>query len=324
MRTAVPIIASLAVCAVLAARADELKLKDGTKVVGTIVGFEDSSFRVKTSYGFAVVQRDQVISISVADSSKKPESDKKADRSEKSAASVNQAKSATSLAPPAQTSPADAKPTANGSASPSNAANAAPAANPSSPAAMNAAAASTPPAPAAAPKPATPAPAPAPKPIAPEPIREEVAGNAYVNDTYGFRMYKPPDWELIAGARTLLPGAITAMGTGDQTTYLLIGQEPAGKSLANDMNSTEQRLRDIMENFRPQGEKRITVSGSEAIERRFRGSVDQHDWSGTVVLVPRGKQVYTIFGMTYADTDLVQIQENVISRAISSLQFAKQ
>ena len=31
--------------------------------------------------------------------------------------------------------------------------------------------------------------------------------------------------------------------------------------------------------------------------------------------------VYTIFGMTLADTDLVQIQENVISRAITSLQF---
>lgn len=324
MRVVLPFVTAIALTAAIGARADELKLKDGTKVVGTIIGFENSSFRVKTSYGFAVVQRDQVISISVADSSKKPESDRKAEPGEKSAGSAKQAKSASSLAPPAETSPADAKPTANGSASPLNAANAAPAANPGSPAAMHAAAASTAPAPAAAPKPATPAPAPAPKTAAPEPIREEVAGNAYVNDTYGFRMYKPPDWELIAGARTLLPGAITAMGTGDQTTYLLIGQEPAGKSLANDMNSTEQRLRDIMENFRPQGEKRITVSGSEAIERRFRGSVDQHDWSGTVVLVPHGKQVYTIFGMTYADTDLVQIQENVISRAIFSLQFTKQ
>ena len=39
-------------------RADELKLKDGTKIVGTIVGFEENSFRVKTNYGFAVVQKD--------------------------------------------------------------------------------------------------------------------------------------------------------------------------------------------------------------------------------------------------------------------------
>jgi hypothetical protein len=42
------------------------------------------------------------------------------------------------------------------------------------------------------------------------------------------------------------------------------------------------------------------------------------------VFIPRGTQLYTIFGMTYADTDLVQIQENVIHRAISSLTFIRQ
>ncbi len=56
-----------------AARADEIKLKDGSKIIGTIVGFEDNSFKVKTSYGFAVVQKDQVVSIVVTDSAKKPE-----------------------------------------------------------------------------------------------------------------------------------------------------------------------------------------------------------------------------------------------------------
>jgi hypothetical protein len=307
--------------AAIGANADELKLKDGTKIVGTIVGFEDSSFKVKTSYGFAVVQRDQVVSISVADASKKPEPDKKPESvkkiqpEDKSASSAKRAKSASSPAAAiAETPRTDTRPAANGSVA---ALDGASTTNTGSPAPVNAAAASTPSFPAAAP-PATP------KPVAPETIREEVAGNAYVNDTYGFRMYKPPDWELIAGARTLLPGAITAMGTGDQTTYLLIGQESAGESLATEMDATETRLRDIMDHFRPLGERRITVSGSEAMERRFRGSVDQRDWSGTLVLVPRGGKVYTIFGMTYADSDLVQIQENVISRAISSLQFTKQ
>jgi hypothetical protein len=51
--------------------------------------------------------------------------------------------------------------------------------------------------------------------------------------------------------------------------------------------------------------------------------VDQKDWSGVVVYLPRDSHMYTIFGMTLADTDLVQIQENVISRAISSLKFTK-
>lgn len=136
-------------------------------------------------------------------------------------------------------------------------------------------------------------------------------------------MYKPPDWEVIEGARTIMPGAITAMGTGDQTTYLLIGEAPASKSISTDVATTDQRLRSVMENFRPLGESRINVSGTQAIERRFRGSVDQKDWSGTVVFLPHGNELFTIFGMTLAESDLVQIQENVIARAISSIQFAQ-
>src|SRR5271170_6153832 len=55
--------------------ADEIKLKDGSKITGTIVGFEDNSFKVKTSYGFAVVQKDQVVSITVTGDTNKPDAD---------------------------------------------------------------------------------------------------------------------------------------------------------------------------------------------------------------------------------------------------------
>jgi hypothetical protein len=294
-------VAALAFSALLlaapSARADELKLKDGTKIVGTIVGFEENSFKVKTSYGFAEVQKDQVVSITMSDAAKT------ADLPKKSAGG-----NAPSVSKPAAPTPDPAS-----KSDPTPTAAAKPPATTTSP--KNIAQATPPPA--AAPV-ATP-----PKPAAPEPMREEVNGNTYTNETYGFRMYKPPDWNLIAGARTILPGSITAMGTDDQNTYLLIGQEPAGKSLASDIDSTEQRLHDIMDNFRPLGEKRITVSGVSVVERRFRGSVDKRDWSGVVVYIPRDARVYTIFGMTLADTDLVQIQENVIARSISSLQFTK-
>jgi hypothetical protein len=284
-----------------AARADEIKLKDGTKIVGTIVGFEENSFKVKTSYGFAEVQKDQVVSISISDAAKKSDAEKKPD-------------------PAADKSPTPAKPakaeTKTASATTS-------AAVPDGAAPVSTPPAKITPVPTPAPVVAAAAPLP-PKPAAPEPMREEVNGNTYTNDTFGFQMYKPPDWQVIAGARALLPGTITAMGTEDETTYLLIGQETAGKTLASDMDATDHRLRDIMENFRPLGETHINVSGMPVVERRFRGSVDKHDWSGVVVFVPRGTQLYTIFGMTYADTDLVQIQENVIHRAISSLQFTRQ
>ena len=49
----------------VAARADEIRLKDGTKIIGTIVGFENDSFRVETSYGFALIQKDKVADISI-------------------------------------------------------------------------------------------------------------------------------------------------------------------------------------------------------------------------------------------------------------------
>jgi hypothetical protein len=177
--------------------------------------------------------------------------------------------------------------------------------------------------PAVASPPAAATPAPPPE-AALEPIREQVIGNTYTNETYGFQMYKPPAWQVIAGVPALLPGAIAAMGTDDQTTYLLVGQEPTGNSVESLRDATQLRLRDIMNNFRPLGETSIAVSGARAIEIRFRGGVDEHDWSGVAVFVAHGTRLFTIFGMTLADNDLVQIQENVISRAISSLQFTKQ
>ena len=45
-------------------RADEILLKDGSKIVGTIVDFEDQSFKVQTSYGFATVRKDSIAQIS--------------------------------------------------------------------------------------------------------------------------------------------------------------------------------------------------------------------------------------------------------------------
>jgi len=294
MRRAIPFPAAAAIAALLAAslaaRADELKLKDGTKITGTIVGFEDNSFKVQTGYGFAIVQKDQVASISISEAAKGTPG--------KKAVTAKPAKSESAKAPAAEP-PA---PQNISTASPSAAA-------PATPVAPPIAKASAPPATPQAP------------PAAPEPIREEVSGNTYTNDTYGFRMYKPPDWDVIAGARTVLPGAIAAMGTDDQTTYLLIGQQLAGKSVASDIRDAEKRLADIMDDFRPLGEKRITVSGAEATEFRFRGGVDQHDWSGAAVFIHHGPRLFTIFGMTLADSDLVQIQENVIARTIASLQF---
>jgi len=341
----------LAACAVLAGGvcADQLHLKDGSVINGTIVGFDESSFKVKTNYGYAMVRRDQVVSIDVTDTDsgavKKPD-----------ASATPVASRTTATAPPsapANVAPNASRPSAKAAApatplEPPNLKTSAPPSTvaskstpppaaitptktmmtpPAKPAPTSSIAATKPPVIAAsAPVPAVvpaSAPPPIPKPVPPEPIRESISGNLYTNDTYGFRMFRPPGWEIIEDARTTLPGAIAALGTNDQTTYLLVGASPSAGSLDADLKASDVKLREMVENYRPLGDKKTTVAGLSAIERRFRGVVDGKDWSGTVVLVQRGKQLFTIFGMTYAGSDLVQIQENVIHRAITSLQFTK-
>ena len=327
---------AMAFCAPRPASADELKLKDGTKIVGMIVGYEENSFKVKTSYGFAVVQKDQVVSISISDSTKKAEEEKKSEpaaaKPAPASAPVNSYKNyknapSAQSAPSASSDPAPAV-AAVAEPSPSHPSGSAPVAT-ASPSAGTVRGSSTPvPTPAAAPAKAAPLaaapPPPPPPPAPPESMREVVTGNLYRNDTYGFHMYKPPTWQLVEGARTVLPGAITALGTSDQTTYLLIGRQPIEKSFTADIDATERHLRTTLDNYRQLSDKKIVISGAPAVERRFRVSVDQHDWSGVAVFFQHDAHLYTIFGMTAAESDLVQIQENVISRAIASIEFTKQ
>jgi hypothetical protein len=386
MKSAVPVLAAL-LCLAPFSRADELRLKDGSKVTGKIVGFEDNSFKVETSYGYALVRKDQVASITVIDDAKKPAATSKsamapagksrptAEESASLKTSTSEVKAANAAAG-ALSSAAERKdaPGADGIAAnttngvagaanqPSGSSGKAPtepeasAATPvvpadsASPATFPAAVAHAPrasrkgavasaitkPASTASPAPpanpastASPAAA-ASKPVPvtpalaqPEPVHEQVVGNSYNNDTYGFRMYKPPDWEVIADAHKMLPGSIVAMGTSDQTTYLIIAQESLVGSLEAQWTPTERRLQSTVENYRPLGAKRVVVSGLPAIQSRFRGSLDNHDWSGSVTLIARDNQLFTIFGMTSADSDLVQIQENVIARTVASLQFGK-
>ncbi len=265
MRRALGCAAAILLC-VPGLHADELKLRDGTKITGTIVGFENNSFKVETSYGFALVRRDKVASITLtevkADARKPPEP-------------VVSAVAGVPVVPPTMSSTPPA-------------------------------AAATPP-----PRPAEPA------------IREEVDKTTYINHTFGFKMFKPPRWQVIEGAHRALATAVVAMGTSDETTLLVVGRETMRGSLESETARAERRLKEIYENYRPLGEARTVVSGLPATQRRFRGTVGENDWSGVLVSVNRGTELFTILGITYADSDLIQIQENVIARTIASLEFTK-
>jgi hypothetical protein len=310
------------------ARADEIRLKDGSKIVGTIVGFENDSFRVETSYGFALIQKDKVADITVTPSKKdldaKALPGAPAPQTSPANSSVAPTVAKEPAAPATGAAPTSGASPAANAAAPMRAPNSpgAPAGPPAksdmtAPKVANVAAA----APAPAPPVAPPSPPPAPEPPA---IRDEVRGNEYVNHTYGFQMYKPPSWDLMPGARKALPDAVAALGTNDQTTLMVIGREQAKDSLDAHATNTEKALKDVYENYRLISTRHISVAGLPAVEQRSRGTADGRDWSVTLLTLLKGNDAYTLLGMTWADSDLIQVQENVISKAVNSLTFVNQ
>lgn len=314
-----------------AVRADVFKLKDGSTIVGTVVGYSGNAFKVRTSYGYALVEKDKIVSIQLANAPESSASEKKAKPEPRKVSSNSGGAAQSSTGVAAKPAPNSAKrdvsgtavPTASasiGQAESSGTAPGAPAGQPSPPEGSPGASQGNMAAPVGVPVP-NPQAASIPQP---EPIREKVTGNTYVNETYQFQMYKPPDWQVMDSARSVLPGAIAAMGTDDQSTYLVVGQQTAGKSAVADDASMVKQLSTILANFRPLPDETLSVAGATLTAHRFRGGIDEHDWSGFLVSLRHGAKLYTIFGMTQADNDLVQIQENVIRRVISSFQFLPQ
>jgi len=315
------------------AHADEIRLKDGKKLYGVIVAYEDGMFKVKTDYGYQLIEKDKIATIIPMPPAAKSEPD-----SAKKDAAQHPSKPAAGAPPQAEPAVATAANTSPGTA-PTNAS--AKIANPTpgkpekaSPKTVNAAApsnGSVPNAPAPAsntsalPKAAglasaatTPA---APKEPEVPANREEITGNLYTNYTHGFRMYKAPSWNLIEEARNALPNAIVAMGTSNESTLMVVGEEMTKDSLEAAANAVEKRLHDVYVNYQRLSQRKTVVGGMPAIDYQYRGKADDHDWSGRLVVIARGKDMLTVLAMTYADSDLIQIQENVIARSIASLDF---
>jgi hypothetical protein len=293
-----------------AAQGDEFHLKDGSKIIGTIVAYEDGSFKVQTSYGFAYVRKENIAEIVPAD--KKP-SVSPADSAHQAPAlkpsTLSSADPSTKVAPMPRPIPNYARAASKPGGAGTKAANLSPPAIEASPssALLPDISALLHPGEAVDPR-AT-------------PTKEIVRGNVYVNQTYGFQMYKPPTWQVIPGAQNELPSAIGALGTEDQTTLLIIGRDRLNDSLENQAVKRERTMREVYDNYRPIETKQVIIAGFPAIEQRFYGTLDAHDWSVTVATLARGNEVFTIVGMTSADSDLIQIQENVIARTIGSLTF---
>jgi hypothetical protein len=300
------------------ARADEIRLKDGKKLYGVIVAYEDNMFKVKTDYGYVLVEKDKIASIIPTAPAAKSESDPATKKdpaqhpSKPAADSQRQAEPAVATsadtgagAAPTNASAKTVTPSPGGKAE-----KASPVPAPAGNATSSAAAAEL----------AATAPAPPKEPEVPA-NREEITGNLYTNYTHGFRMYKAPSWNLIEEARGALPNAIVAMGTSNESTLMVVGEEKTKDSLDTAAAAVEKRLHEVYANYQRLSQHKTVVGGLPAIDYQYRGKADDHDWSGRLVVIARGKDILTVLAMTYADSDLIQIQENVIGRSIASLDF---
>jgi hypothetical protein len=332
----------------LSARADEIRLKSGRKLYGVIVAYEDDMFKVKTDDGYELVRKDKIESIIPSTPAGKTETQAGAKKSATPPPSKTEGGAPTPVTgtdSQPQTEPAVA-PASDAAAMATNAsgrtvnagvagktdktapkitnvavkpevpAKATTAPNVAAPAIKGAPAAT-----ATALTPAAAAPAPPKEPELPA-NKEEIVGNLYTNYTHGFRMYKAPSWSLIEEARGALPNAIVAMGTSNESTLLVVGEEKTKEPLDAAAVAVEKRLHDVYANYQRLSERKATVGGMPAVEYKYRGKADEHDWSGRLVVIARGKDMFTVLAMTYADSDLIQIQENVIARTVASLDFS--
>jgi hypothetical protein len=303
------LLAAAALCA-SAIRADEIRLKDGKKLYGVIVGYDDNMFKVKTDFGYVLVEKDKIASI-IPDTPAQPGAAKP--ETNPKPPSTNEPKAA-----PAAESTKREKAAAivtKASVRPEIPASGKPATDTNAPVLKTAA---------ATPKTTllTTAASPPPPKEEPPAIREEIQGNLYINHEFGFRMYKAPSWQIIDGAGQTLPNAIVAMGTSNESTLLVVGHEKTKASLEAAADAVEKRLHDVYDNYRLISQRKTVVGGLPAIEYRYRGLAEDHDWSGTLSVVALGGEYLTVLGMTFADSDLIQIQENVITRSIASLDFS--
>jgi hypothetical protein len=317
--------------AALPASADEIQLKDGKSFSGTIIAFDNNMFKVKTDFGYILIEKSKIASIipGSADNAKteakaatkKPVRGDASKQDSASAASdaTQPVGSSANTAAPGNTAAASTVPVVEKTPIFTNtpvrpelpALTTTKAVAPSIKAAPPAASSTN----------LSPSTATLGRPQPDVTVPEEVVGTAYTNHAYGFRMYKAPSWQLIEDA-TALPNAIVAMGTQNQSTLLVVGREKTRQNLDAAATTVEKRLREVYGNYQQTSHQKLNVGGLPAVEYRYRGTADGHEWSGTLAVMARNTDIFTVLGMTYADTDLIQIQENVIAKAIASLDFS--
>lgn len=264
------------------ARGEEFVLKDGQKISGTIVGYENGMFRVETEFGFALIRKDRVASINLATGNSKGAAQKGGER-----------------AP----SNAGAGPAAGERENP--AARVRPSTDRAAQAAANV--------------PAPPSSHPLDAPL-PAKLQEHEEGTTYFSDTFHFAMYKPPGWKIdeeLPGGKV---PAIVVLESEDEQTLLFVDRQvwSGEPDLRDDV--VESNLRRTYRDYKKISESESRLDGRPAVRRAFTGVIEGVEWHGVSVRVAQGSTVFGIIGLTSAET--YQFQEAVLNKIINSFHLS--
>jgi hypothetical protein len=172
------------------------------------------------------------------------------------------------------------------------------------------------------PSPPLPKPPPPSQPLSeplPAHLRERVVGNDYINDTFQFSMYKPPDWKLLENSDREKVSAIVAMSSQDEQTVFFVDRQVwSGTPNLHD-DRMEAKLRKTYQDFKEVSESSVRVDGLPAIRKSFTGVMDAVEWHGVSVRITRGNTVFGIVGLTSAET--FGFQEALFNKMIRSFHF---
>ncbi len=274
------------------AAAEELVLKNGQKIVGTIVGYENDMFRVETEYGFVLVRKDKLETVNFSGGTKAAAA-KKSTSSSPSPASPP--------TPPEKVSRATAVPALNVPDVPASNSAVAPPREPVKPAA-------TPPPPSR----------PVDEPL-PTSLQEHVEGTTYVNDSFHFAMFKPPGWKVYEEVPKETGSAIMAIGAEDEQTLLFVDRQVWSGTPDFKSDSAEARLRSTYQEYHKLLESPTELGGQPALRRVFNGVIDGTEWHGISVHLAHGNAVFGIIGLTSAET--YQFQQALFNKIINSFHF---
>jgi hypothetical protein len=275
------------------ARAEEFTLENGQKIVGTVVGFENGMFKVETEFGYALVRKDRVRSITFSPASK--------DAAAKQAGEKGKPAAGKFVVPASEGGDKNA-----------------PAAPPTEPVAESALA--KPVAPAAAPKAPPPPPVSRPLDVAlPAKIEEHLEGTNYINDTFQFAMYKPPGWKIHEGVSRETGRAIVAIGSQDERTLLFVERQVWSGTPDLKSDAIEVNLRRTYEAFRVLGQSTLQLDGRPAVRRDFTGLLEGTEWHGVSVHLAQENTAFGIIGLT--SSEMFQFQQAVLDKIIRSFHF---